>query len=71
MDTAVCAGRLITLQDNGLVSDEEKEAVSQFLQEFEMLKAGKNLMALAYLMIDSFEASKQLDKGLKQERIGI
>lgn len=42
LDTAVCAERLIALQDTGLVSDEAKEAVSQFLQEFEMLKAGKN-----------------------------
>jgi predicted KAP-like P-loop ATPase len=42
MDTAVCAERLIALQDTRRVSDEAKEAVSQFLKEFEMLKAGKN-----------------------------
>ena len=42
MDTAVCAERLIALRDTGRVSDEAKEAVSQFLEEFEMLKAGKS-----------------------------
>jgi len=42
LDTAACADRLVALQDAGRVSDEAKESVSQFLKEFEMLKAGKN-----------------------------
>lgn len=42
LDTAGCAERLIAMQNTGLVPDEAKEAVSQFLLEFEVLKAGKN-----------------------------
>jgi len=42
VDTAVCAQRLIGMQQAGVVPDTAREAVSQFLNEFEMLKAGKN-----------------------------
>lgn len=42
LDTAACAERLVSLQKTRRISDEATEAVSQFLKEFEMLKAGKN-----------------------------
>lgn len=42
VDTAVCAQRLIDMQQAGVVPDTAREAVNQFLNEFEMLKAGKN-----------------------------
>ena len=42
VDTAVCAQRLIDLQQAGVVPDTAREAVNQFLKEFEILKAGKN-----------------------------
>lgn len=42
LDTASCAERLAELAGKRLVTDEAEEAVSQFLKEFEMLKAGKN-----------------------------
>jgi predicted KAP-like P-loop ATPase len=42
LDTAACAERLVSLQKARRISDEATEAVSQFLKEFEMLKAGKN-----------------------------
>lgn len=42
LDTTACRERLAALQNEGRVSVEAKEAVSQFLIEFEMLKAGKN-----------------------------
>ncbi len=41
-DTTACATRLIEMTKEGVILDEAKEAVSQFLREFEMLKAGKN-----------------------------
>jgi predicted KAP-like P-loop ATPase len=41
-DTTACAERLAELTRKGVIPDEAKEAVSQFLKEFEMLKAGKN-----------------------------
>ncbi len=42
VDTAVCAQRLIGLRQAGVVPDTAREAVDQFLKEFEMLTAGKN-----------------------------
>lgn len=42
LDTAVCAQRLIDMQQAGVVPETAREAVNQFLIEFEMLKAGKN-----------------------------
>ena len=42
VDKAVCAQRLIGLQQAGVVPDTAGEAVNQFLKEFEMLKAGTN-----------------------------
>ncbi|RUD19551.1 P-loop NTPase fold protein [Pseudomonas aeruginosa] len=42
LDTAACAERLAQLTRKGAVPSEATEAVSQFLKEFEMLKAGKN-----------------------------
>ncbi|WP_368639926.1 P-loop NTPase fold protein [Castellaniella ginsengisoli] len=42
LDTAACAERLAQLTREGAVPSEATEAVSQFLKEFEMLKAGKN-----------------------------
>ena len=42
LDAAVCAERLTQLTRRGAVPSEATEAVSQFLKEFEMLKAGKN-----------------------------
>ncbi|WP_372359287.1 P-loop NTPase fold protein [Xanthomonas axonopodis] len=42
LDTAACAERLTQLIRRGAVPSEATEAVSQFLKEFEMLKAGKN-----------------------------
>jgi len=41
VDTSACAQRLIDLRA-GVVPDTAREAVDQFLKEFEMLKAGKN-----------------------------
>lgn len=42
LDTTACAKRLAELTRKGEVPSEATEAVSQFLKEFEMLKAGKN-----------------------------
>lgn len=42
LDTAACAERLTQLTKRGAVPGEATGAVSQFLKEFEMLKAGKN-----------------------------
>lgn len=42
IDTTACAQRLIDLRQAGVVPDMAREAVDQFLKEFEMLKAGKN-----------------------------
>ncbi|TEE99831.1 KAP family P-loop NTPase fold protein [Pseudomonas aeruginosa] len=42
LDTAACAERLAQLTRKGAVPSEATEAVSQFLKEFETLKAGKN-----------------------------
>lgn len=42
LDTEVCAQRLIDLRKSGTVPDMAREAVDQFLKEFEMLKAGIN-----------------------------
>jgi len=42
LDTAACAERLTQLTRKGAVPSEATEAVSQFLKEFEMLKAGRN-----------------------------
>lgn len=42
IDTSACAQRLIDLRQTGAVPDTAREAVEQFLKEFEMLKAGKN-----------------------------
>lgn len=42
LDTAACAERLAELTRKGGVPSDATEAVSQFLIEFEMLKAGKN-----------------------------
>ena len=42
LDTASCAERLVELAGKHAVPDEATEAVTQFLKEFEMLKAGKN-----------------------------
>lgn len=41
-DTSACAQRLIDLRQAGAIPDTAREAVDQFLKEFEMLKAGKN-----------------------------
>lgn len=43
IDTNACAERLENVTTKGMVPDEAKEAVSQFLKEFGMLKAGKSL----------------------------
>lgn len=42
IDTSACAQRLTALQQTGSVPETAREAVDQFLKEFEMLKAGKN-----------------------------
>lgn len=42
IDTTACALRLIDLRLAGVVPDTAREAVDQFLKEFEMLKAGEN-----------------------------
>lgn len=42
IDTSTCAQRLVALQQAGAVPNSAREAVDQFLKEFEMLKAGKN-----------------------------
>lgn len=42
IDTAACADRLRILQRNDQVPNGVREAVSQYLTEFEMLQAGKN-----------------------------
>lgn len=42
LDTKSCAQRLKVLQQAGSVPEVAREAVDQFLKEFEMLKAGKN-----------------------------
>lgn len=42
LDTDTCSERLRSLTTKGMVPDEAKEAVSQFLKEIEMLKSGKN-----------------------------
>jgi len=42
IDSVACAQRLIDLRQTGVVPDMAREAVDQFLKEFEMLKAGKN-----------------------------
>ncbi|KGV48354.1 KAP family P-loop NTPase fold protein [Burkholderia pseudomallei] len=42
LDTAACAERMAQLTRKGAVPSEATEAVSQFMKEFEMLKAGKN-----------------------------
>lgn len=42
LDTSVCAQRLKDLRQTGVVLEAAREAVDQFLKEFEMLKAGKN-----------------------------
>ncbi len=52
VDIATCASRLATLQQAGRVPDIAQEAVSQFVKEFEMLKAGKILMGSTLSMID-------------------
>jgi predicted KAP-like P-loop ATPase len=41
-DTTACAERLSEFTKKGVIPDEAKETVSQFLKEFEMLKTGKN-----------------------------
>ncbi|MNT17901.1 hypothetical protein D3C72_1530810 [compost metagenome] len=42
VDTAACARRLINLRQAGVVPGSAREAVDQFLKEFEMLKTGTN-----------------------------
>jgi hypothetical protein len=42
VDTTSCARRLIDLRQAGVVPETAREAVDQFLKEFEMLKAIKN-----------------------------
>lgn len=42
IDTSACAQRLMDLRQAGSIPDAAREAVDQFLKEFEMLKAGKN-----------------------------
>ncbi|MFZ1181160.1 MAG: P-loop NTPase fold protein [Herbaspirillum sp.] len=42
LDTASCAKRLAELVEKREVPDEARQVVTQFLKEFEMLKAGKN-----------------------------
>ena len=42
IDTSTCAQRLVALQQADAVPNSAREAVDQFLKEFEMLKAGKN-----------------------------
>jgi predicted KAP-like P-loop ATPase len=42
IDSTACAQRLIDLRQTGIDPDMAREAVDQFLKEFEMLKAGKN-----------------------------
>ena len=42
IDTAVTAARLQRLQRDDTVPDGAREAVSQYLTEFEMLQSGKN-----------------------------
>lgn len=42
IDTTACALRLIGLLQAGVVPDTAREAVDQFLKEFEMLNAGRN-----------------------------
>jgi hypothetical protein len=42
LDTENCAQRLIDLRESGAVPDMAREAVDQFLREFEMLKEGIN-----------------------------
>jgi predicted KAP-like P-loop ATPase len=42
LDVSACVGRLAELTRKGVIPSEAAEAVSQFLKEFEMLKAGKN-----------------------------
>lgn len=42
IDTSTCAQRVIDLREAGAVPDTAREAVDQFLKEFEILKAGKN-----------------------------
>ena len=42
IDTSACAQRLTALQQTGSVPETAREAVDQFLKEFEMLRAGKN-----------------------------
>ena len=42
LNTASCAERLSELSEKHAIPDAAKEAVTQFLREFEMLKAGKN-----------------------------
>ena len=46
IDTGAAAARLIALEQTGNVPESAKEAVSQFLIEFEMIKAGKNPEAM-------------------------
>jgi predicted KAP-like P-loop ATPase len=42
IDTSACAQRLIDLRRAGAVPDLAREAVDQFLKEFEILQSGKN-----------------------------
>lgn len=42
IDTGACALRLIDLRQTGGVPDIAREAVDQFLKEFEMLKSGQS-----------------------------
>jgi len=42
IDSTACAQRLIDLRQTDFVPDMAREAVDQFLKEFDMLKAGKN-----------------------------
>lgn len=42
IDTTACAARLSELQQAGRVPSDAQEAISQFLKEFELLRAGKN-----------------------------
>jgi predicted KAP-like P-loop ATPase len=46
LDTNAVATRLIVLNQAGQVSEPAKESVTQFLKEFEMIKAGKNPEAM-------------------------
>lgn len=42
IDPAAVADRIRRMQNDGLVPDESREAVTQYLKEFEILKSGRN-----------------------------